>query len=271
MNNGKFFAGLALGALVGSALSCFVLPSLFLTRVDVLGSVVPLTIVTLGLFERFVRIDTLFDEVHHLAEVDELVADDLVFLVERDAGAVALGHLEVTGTLFGGGEHRADLGAKALAEILEGRADSKAVLREGGLGAAVDDLQEQLAHGGVDGVANKVGVQRFENGLADQDLGSHGSRMGHARAADGLDQSLLNDALLDVERQLAGALLGRAPADAVGEAGNIGDLLGLDPLALFGDRGRTVICALRNGAHMLHFGRVNHNDLPFLSSVSTKS
>ena len=95
--------------------------------------------------------------------------------------------------------------------------------------------------------------------------------MGHARAADGLDQSLLNDALLDVERQLAGALLGRAPADAVGEAGNIGDLLGLDPLALFGDRGRTVICALRNGAHMLHFGRVNHNDLPFLSSVSTKS
>ena len=95
--------------------------------------------------------------------------------------------------------------------------------------------------------------------------------MGHARAADGLDQSLLNDALLDIERQLAGALLRRAPADAVGEAGNIGDLLGLDPLALFGDRGRTVICALRNGAHMLHFGRVNHNDLPFLSSVSTKS
>ena len=142
---------------------------------------------------------------------------------------------------------------------------------EGGLGAAVDDLQEQLAHGGIDGVAHKVGVQRFENGLADQYLGSHGSRMGHARAADGLDQSLLNDALLDVERQLAGALLGRAPADTVGKAGNIGDLLGLDPLALFGDRGRAVICALCDGTHMLDFGRINHNDLPFLSSVSTNA
>ena len=56
-----------------------------------------------------------------------------------------------------------------------------------------------------------------------------------------------------------------------GEAGNIGDLLGLDPLALFGDRGRTVICALRNGAHMLHFGRVNHNDLPLLILCLHKS
>ena len=51
----------------------------------------------LGLFERSVGVVALLDEVHHLAEVDELVADDLVFLVERDAGAVALGHLEVTG------------------------------------------------------------------------------------------------------------------------------------------------------------------------------
>ena len=84
--------------------------------------------------------------------------------------------------------------------------------------------------------------------------------MGHAGAADGLDQRLLNDALLDVERQLARALLGSTPADAVGKAGNVGELLGLHPLALFG----TVICALGDRAHMLNFGRVNHGDLPFL-------
>jgi len=207
----------------------------------------------------------LLDEVHHLAEIDELVADDLILRVERDPGAVALGHLKVAGALLGGGKHRADLGAQTLAEVLKGCADSKAALGEGRLGAAVKDLQKQLAHGGIDGVAHKVSVERLENGLADEDLARHGGGVGHARAADGLNERFLNDALLDVERQLAGALLGRAPANAVGKAGDIGDLLGLHPLALFGNRGRTVICALCDGAHMLHFGRINHSDLPFLS------
>ena len=243
---------------------CFVLPSLFLTRVDVLRRAVPLTVMALGLFERGVGVVALLDEVHHLAEVDELIADDLVLRVERHSGAVALGHFEVARTLGDGAEHRADLAAQTLAEVLEGRADGETVLGEGGLGAAVDDLEEQLAHGGVDGIAHEVGVERLKNGLADEDLGRHRGGVGHAGAADGLDQRLLNDALLDVERQLARALLWSAPADAVGKAGNVGELLGLHPLALFGDGSGTVICALGDRAHMLNFGRVNHGDLPFL-------
>ena len=84
--------------------------------------------------------------------------------------------------------------------------------------------------------------------------------MGHAGAADGLHQRLLNDAVFDVQRQLAGALLGSAPADAVGEAGNIGDLLGLDPLALLGDGSRTVISALGDGTHMLYLSGIDHSE-----------
>ena len=110
--------------------------------------------------------------------------------------------------------------------------------------AAVDDLQEQLAHGGVDGVAHQVGVQRLEDGLAGQDLGGHGGGVGHAGAADGLDQGFLDDALLDVQGQLAGALLGRAPAHAVGEAGDVLDLLGLHPPPFLGDGRGTVVGSL---------------------------
>ena len=83
--------------------------SLFVTRVNVLGSVVKLTVVTLRLFKRLVSVHAALDEVHHFAEADELIADDLIVLVEGDACAVALGHLQITGTLFLGGEHCADL------------------------------------------------------------------------------------------------------------------------------------------------------------------
>ena len=72
----------------------------------------------------------------------------------------------------------------------------------------------------------------------------HSGGMGHAGAADGLHQGFLNDAVLHVQGQLAGALLGSAPADAMGKAGDVGDLLGLDPLALLGDGGGAVISAL---------------------------
>ena len=77
--------------------------------------------------------------------------------------------------------------------------------------------------------------------------------MGHAGAADGLHQCFLDDAVLDVECQLAGALLRSTPADAVGKTADILDFLRLHPLALFGDRRRTVVCALGNGTHMLDF------------------
>ena len=82
--------------------------------------------------------------------------------------------------------------------------------------------------------------------------------MGHAGAAQSLHQGLFNNAVFDVERQLARALLGGAPAHTVGQTGDILDLLGLDPLALLGDGSRTVVRALGNGAHVLHFGRINH-------------
>ena len=208
----------------------------------------------------------LLDEVHHLAQVDKLIADDLVVLVQGHAGAVALGHLQIAGTLRLGGEHGAHLAAQALAQVLQGSAHGQAALGEGGLGAAVDDLQEQLPHGGVDGVAHQVGVQRLQDGLADEDLGGHGGGVGHAGAAQGLHQSLFDDAVLDVQGQLAGALLGSAPAHAVGKAADVADFLGLDPLALLGNGSRTVICALGNGTHMLNFGRVNHMDF-FLSKI----
>ena len=107
--------------------------------------------------------------------------------------------------------------AQALAQVFQAGADGQAAFGKCGLGAAVDDLQEQFAHGDVDGVADQVGVQGLEDGLARQDLRGHGRRMGHAGAADGLDQGFLDDAVLDVEGQLAGALLGSAPAHAVGE------------------------------------------------------
>ena len=84
--------------------------------------------------------------------------------------------------------------------------------------------------------------------------------MGHAGAADGLHQRLLNDAVLDIQRQLAGALLGGAPAHAVGKTGNIGDFLGLDPLALLGDGSRTVISALGDGTHMLYLSGIDHSE-----------
>ncbi len=97
-----------------------------------------------------------------------------------------------------------------------------------------------------------------------QDLAGHGGGVGHAGAAQSLHQGLLDDAVLDVQGQLAGALLGSAPADTVGEAADVLDLLGLDPLTLLGDGGGAVICALGNGAHVLYFGGINHEILlPF--------
>ena len=55
---------------------------------------------------------------------------------------------------------------RTLAQVFQACADGQAVLGESGLAAAVDDLQEQLAHCHVDGVADQVGVQSFQDGLA---------------------------------------------------------------------------------------------------------
>jgi hypothetical protein len=87
---------------------------------------------------------------------------------------------------------------------------------------------------------------------------------GHAGAADGLHQRFLDDAVLHVQRQLAGTLLRGAPAHTVGKTGDVGDLLGLHPLALLRNGRRSVISALGHGTHMLNFSRIDHSsDLPF--------
>ena len=91
--------------------------------------------------------------------------------------------------------------------------------------------------------------------------------MGHAGAADGLHQSFLNDALLDVQGQLAGTLLGSAPADTMGKAADVLDLLGLNPLALFGNGSGAVVGALSHGAHILYFCTVNHGNFPFFQKT----
>ena len=54
---------------------------LFLTGVDVLDSAVPLAVVPLGLLQRGVGVLALLDEVHHLAKVHKLIANDLVILL----------------------------------------------------------------------------------------------------------------------------------------------------------------------------------------------
>ena len=108
-----------------------------------------------------------------------------------------------------------------LAQVVQTCADGQTVLRESGLAAAVDDLQEQLTHSNVDSVADEVGVEGLEDGLTGKDLGSHGGRVGHTRAADGLNEGLLDDAVLDVQRELAGALLRCAPTHTVRKTGDV--------------------------------------------------
>ena len=92
-----------------------------------------------------------------------------------------------------------------------------------------------------------------------QDLSGHSGGVGHAGAADGLHQSLLDDAVFDVQGQLAGTLLRGAPAHAVGQAADVGDLLGLDPLALLGNGRGAVVGALGDRTHVLYFAGVDHS------------
>ena len=56
------------------------------------------------------------------------------------------------------------------------------------------------------------------------------------------NKGFLDDAVLDVQAQLAGALLGSTPAHTLGVAADILNFIRLDPLALFGDgRGLSLI------------------------------
>ena len=100
---------------------------------------------------------------------------------------IALRELEIARAFELGAVHGADHRAIALAEVIKTGADGKATIGEGGLRASVDDLQEELAHGGIDGVTDEVSVEGFKQRFAGEDFACHGSGMRHARATDGLD------------------------------------------------------------------------------------
>ena len=68
--------------------------------------------------------------------------------------------------------------------------------------------------------------------------------MCHSGASDCLYESLLDDTVLNVEGQLAAALLRSAPADTVCITGNIADLLSAYPLCFFRNRCSAVIAGL---------------------------
>jgi len=120
-------------------------------------------------------------------------------------------------------------------------------------------LQEELAHGGVDGIAYKVRVESLLNGLAGQNLTGHGGRVSHTGATDGLHESLLNDAVLYIKRQFAGTLLGSAPTHTVGQAGNFLGLRDCGPCTLLRDGSRAVIAALLDATHVFYFVCVLHS------------
>lgn len=77
--------------------------------------------------------------------------------------------------------------------------------------------------------------------------------MSHAGTADSFNEGFFDDAVFDVEGQLAGALLRSTPAYTVGQTAYIFDFLYLYPFAFFRNRCRSVICAFRDGTHILNF------------------
>ena len=82
--------------------------------------------------------------------------------------------------------------------------------------------------------------------------------MGHAGAAQRLDERLFDDALFDVQGQFAGALLRRAPADAVRQTGDVFNFFGMNPCTLFGDGRGTVMGTSFHAHHLGHFIGILH-------------
>ena len=203
--------------------------SLFVSGVNILGGSFKLSVVTLCFFHRLGRLLAFFNCVHHLTQIDKLIADDLIVLVECKPGDIPLGHLQIPRPPCLGGKHGANLAAQALAQVLQSGADNQTVLRECGLRTPVSQLLEALAQRHIDGVAHLVGGQALQQGLAGQDLCGHSGGRGHTGAAHSLHQGLLYDTVLHIQAQLAGALLGCAPAGSVRETGDVADLVAVDP------------------------------------------
>ena len=210
------------------------------------------------LLHSLVGIHTVLDGFHHLAQVYILVTANLVVGIEEHLGDVTLGEFEIASTLGNGAIERTSLRTETLTEVFQTSADSQTALRESTLCATIDNLQEQFAHSGVDSVAYQVGIQGFQQCLARQDFTCHSSRVGHTRATDGLNQCFLDDTVLHVEAQFAGTLLRSAPTDTVGVTRNVLNLLCLNPFALLGNGCRSMIGALADAAHVLHFCGINH-------------
>ena len=68
------------------------------------------------------------DILHHLAQLDELIADDLIVSVHCQLIDVALGQLQVAHALLLGGEDGAGHGAQALAQVIQAGADRQTIL-----------------------------------------------------------------------------------------------------------------------------------------------
>ena len=137
--------------------------------------------------------------------------------------------------------------------VVQAGADGEAAFGEGCLGTAVYNLEEELAHSHVDSIADQICIEGFKKRFARKDFRSHSSRMSHAGTADGFNEGFFNDAVFDIECQFAGTLLRSTPAYAMGQAADIFDFLYLYPFAFFRNRGRSVICAFRDGTHILNF------------------
>ena len=60
-----------------------------------------------------------FSSCHGMSSLYKFVTDNFVVFVQGEAGAVAFSHLKVTGTLFEGAEHGADLAAQTFAEVFQ--------------------------------------------------------------------------------------------------------------------------------------------------------
>ena len=73
--------------------------------IDVLNCILEAAIRTLRLLQCLNWLDALLYEVHKLAEVNKLVADNLIVSVESHTSTVALSHLEVASTLSQSTEH----------------------------------------------------------------------------------------------------------------------------------------------------------------------
>ena len=92
--------------------------------------------------------------------------------------------------------------------------------------------------------------------------------MGHAGAADGFHQRFFDDAVLDVQAQLARTLLRRAPAHTVGITRDVLDFLRLNPLSLFRDGRGAVVRALGDADHVFHFFGILHFGFPLILGKS---